>query len=362
MAAVFILSLLLGLHAATPFAETQVRVLANGVGVMDGEEAIAKADAASKAEAPSSSAAADVSLVRREASKADGTVLAEAAERQEENENNSSPSPCPPPQGVQGEDAQLNFVPSEWKGPRVSVPVNLETYRGPPGQKGVHGAQGRAGPKGPPGLKGDPGGIHTGPRGAPGPPGVHGPTGQEGPVGPPGPVGMPGPPWDGEKQGDEMIAFAHEILHKIDTLNQQKDEAAAMLIDEMMELDKQLGLEDHDNWMTDDELERIKSMSVSMDAQLDEFHDHLEHTRDVLLQKAEMQKALQAEIDEAREKQLEAQRGVPQPPMPHQQYPQRGHTDKDNDDDEDGEEKDGAYILQSGLAFAAALCTAIVVL
>lgn len=286
MAAVFILSLFLSLHATTPFAETQVRVLANGVGVVDDEEAMAKASAASQASPP----AADASLVRREASKDEGTVLAEAAEGKEENQNISSPSPCPPPRGVQGEDAQLNFVPSEWTGPRMSVPVNLQTYRGPPGQPGMHGAQGRAGPKGPRGLKGDPGGIHVGPRGAPGPPGVHGLTGPEGLAGPLGPAGMPGPAWDGEKQGEEMIAYAHEILHKIDTLNQQKDEAAAMLIDEMMELDKQLGLEDHDNWMTDDELKQINGLSIDMDDQLDDFHHHLEHSRDVLLQKVEKQK------------------------------------------------------------------------
>lgn len=340
MAGVFILSLLLGLHAMFSSAETQVRVLANGEGVVDEKEA-------AEAMSPSSSGAADASLIRREASQDASAVLAEASEQQEKKQNGSSASPCPPPRGVQGEDAQLNFVPSEWTGPRMKVPVNLETYRGPPGQKGMHGSQGRAGFEGPPGLKGDPGGIHVGPRGPAGPPGVHGPTGPEGPLGPSGPSGMLGIPWDGEKQGEEMIAFAHEILHKVDTLNQQKDEAAAMLIDEMRELDKQLGLEDHDNWMTQDELQQINGLSKDMDVNLANWEQHLEHSKEVLLQKAEQQKALQGEIDETKAMQREADKAVPPTAMPYQQHPQGEQWD---------EEKDGA---SAGSAPAAVILCAI---
>eukprot|EP00930_Biecheleria_cincta_P047556 TRINITY_DN3298_c0_g1_i2.p1 TRINITY_DN3298_c0_g1~~TRINITY_DN3298_c0_g1_i2.p1 ORF type:complete len:392 (-),score=81.67 TRINITY_DN3298_c0_g1_i2:113-1186(-) len=334
MAGVFILSLFLGLRALTASAETQVRVLPNGQGVIDENEAIPLASAASQAMAPSSSESADASLIRRQASQDTSAVLAEAAEQQEEKQNSSSPSPCPPPRGVQGEDAELNFVPSEWKGPRIKVPLNLATYRGPPGQKGVHGAQGRAGPKGPPGLKGDPGGIHQGPRGPPGPPGIHGPTGPDGPVGPPGPAGMPGIPWDAEKHGEEMIAFAHEILHKVDTLNQQKDEAAAMLIDEMRELDKQLGLEDHDNWMTEEELKMINTVASNMEVSLENWEKHLEHSKAMLLQKAAQQTALEMEINETQKMQKQALTVEVHPTtVPYQDYgaypPNQWDEDKD---------------------------------
>lgn len=331
MAGVFILSLLLGLHATTSFAEAQVQVLASG-----------------EAQA-SFSDAADGTRIRREASQDAGAILTEVGEQQEETQNESSP-----PRGVQGEDADLSFVHSEWHGPSVQLPTNLDTYRGPPGHNGLQGLQGAMGPKGPPGLKGDPGAMHAGPPGPPGPPGVHGPTGPEGLVGNPGPAGMPGPPWDGEKQGEEMIAFAEEILHKIDTLNQQKDQAAAMIVDDMKELENQLNLSDHDNWMSDDELNQIKGLYEDLNEKLEEHQEHLEHTRKVLLQKAEQQQKLQAQINETWKQQQQQAARMAASPMamhPHMKAPHAQYAFSQ-------ELKDGASAVLVGSAPAAIIVCA----
>eukprot|EP00439_Symbiodinium_sp_Y106_P068981 s2061_g11.t2 len=173
----------------------------------------------------------------------------------------------------------------------------------PPGPQGPAGPQGFTGPAGPQGPKGPPGSVHPGPPGPSGDPGPHGPQGERGPKGPGGPRGPPGPDYDGEKKGDEMIDMAKDLLRKVDTLNQQSDEAAAMLVDEMKELEKQLGLEEKENWITEDELRQIGELATDMTKQLNSYSGHLEHARHGLAMKAHSQQAAMQELEQTRARQ-----------------------------------------------------------
>jgi len=203
--------------------------------------------------------------------------------------------------GPTGSSAVLPISLDEWKGPRISLPKNLNQYQGPPGQKGQRGVQGPEGPRGTPGRKGDPGVVKKGPPGPVGPVGDHGPLGDPGAAGPPGPAGMPGPDWDGPKQGEEMIRNVRDLLFKVDTLNQQKDSVSAMLLDEMRELDTQLGLEERDNVVSQDELNQIKGLSDDMSTKVHAFDNYLSDARKGLVDKARAQKSAMQLISATRQ-------------------------------------------------------------
>lgn len=205
--------------------------------------------------------------------------------------------------GSQGPPATLPLAMHDWKGPRLNLPQDLRLYKGPPGPQGPAGPQGFTGPAGPQGPKGPPGSVHPGPPGPAGDPGPHGPQGERGPKGPVGPRGPAGPDYDGEKKGDEMIDMAKDLLRKVDTLNQQSDEAAAMLVDEMKELERQLGLEEKENWITEDELRQIGELATDMTKQLNSYSGHLEHVRHGLAMKAHSQQAAMQELEQTRARQ-----------------------------------------------------------
>ncbi|CAJ1402276.1 unnamed protein product [Effrenium voratum] len=205
--------------------------------------------------------------------------------------------------GPPGPPATLPLGMHDWKGPRTSLPKDLRLYRGPPGRKGPTGPQGFTGNQGPAGPKGPPGAMRRGPPGPAGPPGVHGPLGDVGPKGPKGPHGAPGPDFDGEKLGAEMIDMAKELLRKVDSLNQQSDEAAAMLVEEMQEIEKQLGLEDKENWITSDELTQIGALAEDMTKQLNSYSGHLDHARRGLATKARSQEEAMHELFQTRQRQ-----------------------------------------------------------
>ncbi|CAE7206413.1 Col6a4 [Symbiodinium pilosum] len=204
--------------------------------------------------------------------------------------------------GPPGEPTLLTGM-HDWLGPRLNLPADLRLYKGPPGPQGPTGPQGYTGPPGPQGPKGPPGSVHPGPPGPAGDPGPHGPQGERGPKGPPGPRGPAGPAYDGEKKGDEMIDMAKDLLRKVDTLNQQSDEAAAMLVEEMKELERQLGLEEKENFITEDELRQIGELASDMTKQLNSYAGHLEHARHGLAMKAHSQQAAMQELEQTRVRQ-----------------------------------------------------------
>lgn len=200
----------------------------------------------------------------------------------------------------EGPPAELPISMHDWKGPRVNLPKDLRLYRGPTGPKGPAGPQGYTGPPGPIGPKGPPGGVKRGPAGPPGNQGPHGPPGPKGPQGPRGPAG---PDFDSDKLGDEMIDKAKDLLRQVDTLNQQSDEAAAMLVEEMKEIEKQLGLEDKENWITAEELQQINGLAEDMSKQLHSYSGHLDHARHGLAEKTQNQEAAMHELLETRQRQ-----------------------------------------------------------
>lgn len=100
-----------------------------------------------------------------------------------------------------------------------------------------------------------------------------------------------------------MIDMAKDLLRKVDTLNQQSDEAAAMLVDEMKELERQLGLEEKENWITEDELRQIGELATDMTKQLNSYSGHLEHVRHGLAMKAHSQQAAMQELEQTRARQ-----------------------------------------------------------
>eukprot|EP00931_Biecheleriopsis_adriatica_P036502 TRINITY_DN21022_c0_g1_i2.p1 TRINITY_DN21022_c0_g1~~TRINITY_DN21022_c0_g1_i2.p1 ORF type:complete len:346 (-),score=67.20 TRINITY_DN21022_c0_g1_i2:180-1217(-) len=220
-------------------------------------------------------------MLRREASKetaASGQALSSSREGHESEWNSGPVGNAGPP----GPPAQLPLSMKDWKGPRVNLPKDLKLYRGPVGLVGTQGRQGDIGPQGPPGPKGEPGSVHKGPAGLPGVPGKRGAPGEVGAKGPPGPRGMPGPDFDGEKQGDEMINSAKELLHKVDTLTQQSDEAASMLLEEMKDIDNQLGLEDAEDAQAEGELVQIGNLAGDMTTQLNTHSRNLVHAQHAL--------------------------------------------------------------------------------
>lgn len=76
-----------------------------------------------------------------------------------------------------------------------------------------------------------------------------------------------------------MIDHAKDLLRQVDTVNKQSDEAAAMLVEEMREIEKQLGLEDKENWITADELQQISALADDMTKQLNSYSGHLDHAQ-----------------------------------------------------------------------------------
>lgn len=203
----------------------------------------------------------------------------------------------------EGPAAELPIAMHDWKGPRVNLPKDLRLYKGPTGPQGAMGPQGLTGPAGPVGPKGPAGGVKRGPPGPIGNQGPHGPQGPQGPKGPTGPRGPTGPDFDSEKLGDEMIDKAKDLLRQVDTLNQQSDQAAAMLVEEMKEIEKQLGLEDKENWITAEELQQISGLADDMTKQLHSYSGHVEHARKGLQEKTQNQEAAMHELIETRQRQ-----------------------------------------------------------
>merc|ERR1740138_1895985 len=182
--------------------------------------------------------------------------------------------------------------------------------QGPRGQKGPRGVQGRPGVQGPQGPKGDPGIVRRGPPGPAGSPGDHGPIGDPGPAGPPGPAGMPGENWDGPKQGEEMLRAAQVLLTKVEVLNQQKDSASALLLDEMRDMEAQLGMEDKANFMSQEELKQITGLSGDMGGKVDSFDRYLSDARKGLVEKAHRQKSVMQLIDKTRKEEKDIVQGT----------------------------------------------------
>lgn len=124
------------------------------------------------------------------------------------------------------------------------------------GQHLKHGPPGKSGPTGPPGHD------KKGPPGWPGEAGPHGETGPPGFQGPPGDEGIPGEPWDGSKQGEELVRLAEELLHKVDTITSSQDEASGLLIEQMKMLERQVGLDSSTLQLTEEELEAERRLAA----------------------------------------------------------------------------------------------------
>eukprot|EP00435_Cladocopium_sp_Y103_P013859 s3572_g3.t1 len=68
-------------------------------------------------------------------------------------------------------------------------------------------------------------------------------------------------------------------------------------------IEKQLGLEDKENWITADELQQISGLAEDMTKQLNSYSGHLDHARHGLAEKTQNQEAAMHELLETRQRQ-----------------------------------------------------------
>lgn len=120
--------------------------------------------------------------------------------------------------------------------------------------------------------------------------------GAAGPPGPPGTKGIPGPAWDAVRQGNEMIALAQDMLRKVDTVSQSSDEAAALLLDQMRMIEKQIGLDEKGLELTQAELGEITENARNMMRGLLQFNGTFKKAKRVINAKKNVQNMISQEI------------------------------------------------------------------
>lgn len=183
-----------------------------------------------------------------------------------------------------------------------TLPTNLSSYFGPPGPTGHTGREGDPGDPGGIGFQGQDGILKRGDPGQTGFAGKHGKPGPPGEKGMKGPMGPRGHTWDTDRQFKEMLSLTRDFIRRTDTMTQVHDQAATMMLNQISEMEKSLGMYEQEGSMSGEMLATLQKHQDDMYRQTDELKKKIKEVTDTA---SDRSKKAEAEIDEAEELQDE---------------------------------------------------------